>query len=419
MRIVLNNNNLKKKILFFSFLYATLIISFILNENSTGGAYKDYINQKLISIEFGKNFFETLLSYDQFSTRHSPILIIFLSFLEKISLNDYLIRFLHLNICLLLPIFFYKSLKLKYVNLKDDIIYLLTGLIFISPVFRSLAIWPDSRLLGLTFFTISIYYFIKYLETKKFKYCLFNLIFYIFASYLSPNFSLFAIFFLYKFFENFKIFSKEFILILVINFICSLPAIYYLFILDVNFLNKSAAIGVGNENNIFFTNFYNQILLISSIILFYFLPFIILKIANFEKEINYKNIVLSVLIFIICVINFNYNPNYTGGGIFYKFSDYLFNSNYFFYIFALLGIYLIIQTASISFDNFLIMLIIFISNPQITVYHKYYDPLIIIILFLLLNIKIDFDNKNSRKYFIFIYIYFSLFLITNIFKNYV
>ena len=40
----LRNNTYQKEIIFLFFLYFTLIISFILNENSTGGAIVDYVN---------------------------------------------------------------------------------------------------------------------------------------------------------------------------------------------------------------------------------------------------------------------------------------------------------------------------------------------------------------------------------------
>ena len=46
MSSILNNNAYLKETIFSLFLYLTLIISFILGENSTGGAIQDYINQK-------------------------------------------------------------------------------------------------------------------------------------------------------------------------------------------------------------------------------------------------------------------------------------------------------------------------------------------------------------------------------------
>ena len=85
----LDNNFSYKEIVFFFVLYLSLILSFILSENSTGGAILDYYNQKTISIQFANNFLDTFLNYDNYSTRHSPILIILLSYLEKINLSDF------------------------------------------------------------------------------------------------------------------------------------------------------------------------------------------------------------------------------------------------------------------------------------------------------------------------------------------
>ena len=77
-----------KSLFFFLFLYITLIISFFFGENSTGGAISDYLNQKRASQAFALDFYKTLYEYDTYDTRHSPILIIFLSFFEKIKLPD-------------------------------------------------------------------------------------------------------------------------------------------------------------------------------------------------------------------------------------------------------------------------------------------------------------------------------------------
>ena len=60
-----------------------------------------------------------------------------------------------------------------------------------------------------------------------------NIIFLIISSYVSPNFSLFIIFFFYHYLK--KVTFKD-LIIIVILFISSLPAFYYIFILEVNFL---------------------------------------------------------------------------------------------------------------------------------------------------------------------------------------
>ena len=189
----LNNNYFKKEIVFFLFLYTSLIIGFIFGENSTGGAIIDYTNQKSISQKFASDFIGTILNYDNFSSRHSPILIIFLSFFEKINLSDPIIRIIHLHICLILPIIFYKILVLKFGIKYRNYLIVLVGLIFLSPTFRSLSIWPDSRLLGLIIFSISILYYLKFVKHKMFNYVLLNILSCALSAYFSPNFSLFSI----------------------------------------------------------------------------------------------------------------------------------------------------------------------------------------------------------------------------------
>ena len=54
----LNSFN-KKEVILFTVLYLSLLISFIIGENSTGGAILDYTNQKKASQAFANNFLET------------------------------------------------------------------------------------------------------------------------------------------------------------------------------------------------------------------------------------------------------------------------------------------------------------------------------------------------------------------------
>ena len=42
------------------------------------GAFIDYTSQKNISQDFSNNFLTTLLNYDQYGSRHSPLLIFLL-----------------------------------------------------------------------------------------------------------------------------------------------------------------------------------------------------------------------------------------------------------------------------------------------------------------------------------------------------
>lgn len=409
---MLNNNyfNLNKEILFLFSLYITLLISFFYGENSTGGAILDYNNQKVITAKFVSSFKETLLNYDNFSTRHSPILLIILSFLEKLFLSDQLIRIIHLHFCLLLPYFFYQILKVKFSGVDETILFLITGLIFLSPTFRTLAIWPDSRILGLTFFTLSILYFLKFKKENKFNYVIINIVTCAISAYISPNFAVFSLFFLYNYIKIYKFISKKIFITCFINFVISVPAIYYIFILDINFLNKTAATNFDNNDRIFFNNIFNDVLITFSLIFFYLLPFLIENIVKYLKIFKLTNLFSSIFIFLLCINFFDYNYSYSGGGIFFKTSNFFFNNNYLFYIIGFISILIFLPFLKNNKDNLLIFILVLINNPQYTIYHKYFDPFLLIMFFSLFNFDLSLKEKKIKNFYL-VYSYFLTFLI--------
>lgn len=414
----LNNNyfNFNKEIIFLLFLYVSLLVSFLYGENSTGGAIIDYNTTKLITSKFAIQFKDTIFNYDNFSTRHSPVLSIFLSFLENLKINDTFIRIIHLHLCLFLPYLFFKILILKFKNVDKKILILLTGIIIISPTFRSLTIWPDSRILGLTFFTLSILYFLKFKKYQNFNFAIINVITCAISAYISPNFSVFSLFFFYNYICKFNLISKKIFIISLINLMAALPAIYYIFILDINFLKKSAAINFDKNDKIFFNNIFNDLLITFTIIFFYILPFLKEKIIKFSKIFSIYNIFISVILFLFCIYFFDYKYEYSGGGIFFKISNFIFNNNIFFYIIGLISIIVFFPFLLKSKENFIIFILILINNPQYTIYHKYFDPFLLILFFSLFNFQISLKYK-SLKNFYFIYSYFLFFLIISNLKS--
>ena len=422
MKHRLNFNNIvnKDSLILFIILYSSLILGFIFNEDSNGGAYVDYINQDVIVNKFRENFINSFLNYDNFTTRHSPILISLISLLKKINIHQDIIRIIHLHLCLVLPISFYLILENKYsLEIKDKKKFLLiTGLIFLSPTFRSLSIWPDSRILGLTFFLISILFFLKFNKKKSLKYVYLNICFYTVASYLSPNFAVFSIFFFYKYLKFFGV-SKSLIKIAIINIFLSLPALYYIFYLDINFLNKSAAVNDDSIESIFFNNIFNQILIIPTIFLFYLLPFLSFKIINLNFYKLKKTILISLPFFLISIYFFDYNYFYTGGGIFFKISNFILGNNNLFYPIAFVSIVLIINLIIEKLDNLIIFILLILSNPQITIYHKYYDPLLVCLFFSIFSFKINLNIQSLNLRLVFIYFYFLIFLFMGILKRYI
>lgn len=410
MKVYPNNNSV---IIICSFLiYCTLIIGFFLNENLTTGAYWDYLETKNIAARFITDFENTFFEYDRFHTRHSPMFVIFISKLSEFMMNDYVVRFFYLHLNLSLPIFFFLCLKEKFKEIDNNIFFLFSLIILISPTFRSLAIWPDSRNLGLSTFILSIYFYLKFVNKKKNYFCYLNIVTYAFSSYISPNFSVLSLFFIYKYFRYFGL-SKYFFYIIILNTILALPAFYYLFILKINFLFKSAITGGNVDFKIWF-NYVNKIFCISTILFFYLIPFYYSKLISFnileQLKFKYSNILI-IIFFIIGLFIFNYEFNFAGGGIFFQLSNIIFGNLIFFYITVFISLLVLNDLLKSNKDNIIIYFLIILSNVQETIYHKYYDPLMIILYLILFDIKINQVKFNKRTIIIFFIFYvFLMFL---------
>ncbi len=400
----------KKEVFFLFGLYLTLLISFYFGEDSTGGAYMDYHSHKLVVKEFKENFISSFLNYNNLGTRHSPVLIIILSFLEKLISSDTILRLIHLHFCLLLPFFFFKTLEIKYKDVDNKILLLLTSLIFLSPTFRSLSIWPDSRLLGITVFTISIFYYLKFLDNKNFLFVILNILFCALGSYLSPNFCVFSIFFFSRYLSEYKLLSKEIFFIIILNFLIAFPAFFYVFIMEINFFNKSAAIE-RETSDIMFVNIFNDILITFSFLFFYIIPFIFLKIIKNDYFLTIKNFALSLIVFLICAYNFDYNYLNSGGGFFFKISQTFFGNNHIFFLVSFISIITFLPILLNNKYNFLLFVLILLNNPQYTMYHKYFDPFLIIIFFTIFFLNVDLRILSKIKSFLFVFFYFFSFLI--------
>lgn len=332
-----------------------------------------------------------------------------MSFIEDIFSNDLVTRllFLHINL-FLIPIFFF-CLRLKFPSIKKKISLLITCVIFLSPTFRSLTIWPDSRILGILF-TLGVLFYLKFIKKNfLFKYAILNTFFIVLASYISPNFSVFSIFFLFQFLK--KISINKIILLVIINFLLSLPALYYLFFLKVFFLTAGKTPGLQGESVSLDFNFSNKILIISSIVFFHLMIFIkekeiYLKMSNLFKK---KIIFLIILFYLVILVFFDYLPIFTGGGVFFQLSHYLLNGNEIFFLISFISLVFIFSLCIKNLNNFIILSLLVLSNLQLTIYHKYYEPLVLILFFLLLETNLNFKNYfNNKKNLIYFYAFNSI-----------
>ena len=400
-------------------LYFLFFFGFYFNEDANGGSINDWKYNKFLINSFLNDFQYTFLNYDQYSTRHSPVFLILLTFLYKLNLTETTVRFLNLNFSLISVLFFYKCLILKYKEIDKNYLYLISFIFLISPTFRSLSIWPGTRIFGFHFFIISTFFYLKFIyEEKKIIYCYLNIIFLAIASYCSVNFCLFAVYFFYKFFSYYK-FSLNIFYLIILNVLLAFPAYYYLFILDIFFIFTYGPGDITNSfssvNKIYF-NVADKILIIPTIIAFYFLPILLGKKKLFINKINPVEIIIVLFFVLILIQFFGYKTEFTGGGIILHISSIIFKNNYLFYFFSFLSLLLIYDLSKNNFNNLFLILILFLTNPQISIYHKYYDPLIIFFVFLLFEFKI---KKSFFRYqnITYIYMYYVAFLFISIFKN--
>ena len=403
-------NNIKY-LLILSYIF--LNIAFVIGIDPNGGALTDFQTNSIIIKDFANDFYNTLFNYDKYSTRHSPIFYSLLSLFYRLELTENSIRLISLHLGLILPYIFYKCLKLKYKNFNKKFLLAFAILIIVSPTFLSLTIWPDSRIFGLLFFCLSIFQYLKFEKKKKFKNVIKCIFFYVIASYVSPNFSVFSFFYFYNFCLYYRL-KKETVLIFFLNIILSLPAIIYLFTLENFFFLKTAVPSNEIEIKDFF-NFSNKILIISSIIFFYILPFIITK----SIKINYldtKNLIISLLSLFFLSFNFSYNYTYTGGGIFFKTSNFLFGNNILFFILCLFALMTILSLVKNNINNLILFFLLILNNPQYTIYHKYYDPLLLILFLTLFKLNLVGIKLFNIKSLIIFYLYTLLFLLLNFLK---
>ena len=153
----------------------------------------------------------------------------------------------------------------------------------------------------------------------------------------------------------------------------------------------------------------NKILLISSIFFFHYLPVYFFVKKDFKDLKKYFFIILPI--FLCSLYFFNYSNTFTGGGVIFKASNIIFSNNYLFYVFSLIGLLLICHLSYKNLNNFLLIFLIFLNNPQLEVYHKYYDPMLLILFFTLFNLNIK--KFLLEKKILILYFFNGLFLFLN------
>ena len=412
-----------KKITIYLIFSLTLFLGFFFEENSSGGAKMDHE----YLLPFIKNFtfdfssgLKTFLN-NSASLIHSPIFYMLMSLFLKIFGDLSILKAMYLIVSLMLPYFFFKILKIKF-NGNYDYTFYLSLIIFLSPYFRSSAIWLLGDNLSLIFFSLSIFFFLQFDQKKNNKLIFISLTFLIACCYIRYYYCIFFLYYLFYYYQNL---SRELLFkILFFSFLLSFPAVLYFsyIIIEFDFLKTLDSFGK--------IDYLNSGIIVLTIILFYILPFLIDKensLINYYKQKTKIILIYLSIFFIICLINYFFlndliKFSQRGGGVFLKFLR-LFGLDetlpmLFLALVSLLILDFIFKEDRVS--NYLILFTIIISLPMTTIYQKYLDPLFFLIFFGL--IKSDYINYNILKnnfnlklifsYFSFFYL-FSLFYYLN------
>ena len=300
----------------------SFVYSFVTGEDSLGKAEHDYIRNNFFLYSFSENFNLAIQKYGTYGeVRNLPTFnIIFAQFI-KLGIEISNLKYLNLPILILLIFYFLKSLKIKYKNLSLNSKILFSCIILLSPTIRSLVNFTYPFLWALCFFVISIFFYLNFknYETNKLKNALYCILHLVIASYITPNFSVFIIIFLFQFFKEFQL-SKSFFQICFFSFILSLPALSFLIYKDFYiFKNEVFSITYSEKFNV-----SNKIIIITSILSLFFIPYLVKW--NIKKDLT--SIKLKSLFYISCfflffIFFFDFEPG-AGGGIFYQFSKLFF-----------------------------------------------------------------------------------------------
>lgn len=322
-----------------------------------------------------------------------------------------LLRFFYCFIFLFVPYLFFLCLKNKFKKLDINNLFLFSLIIFILPSVRSAAVWPNTQITAIIFFLISLLFFIKWENRKQFnkinKELFLTVFFMSLTVYTRQLYAMIFFYFMVIFFLNLN--KKVFLQTVIIVVMFALPGVLFLLfwpkILQATFAFK----------------LHNSLLVNSSIISFYLIPFFTILFL-FEKNINFKfnkwfELFLIISFVLICISFFDYNY-LLGGGFFIKLSKIFFNNFYFFYLTSIIGLFLLYYLCLEDKLNLFLSLIILLSISAYIIFMKYYEPMFIILLFLLFKTRFTALFLKKKKYIYFYLLYFLTYLSSAIINSF-
>ena len=388
--------------IFFCFLFiSSYIFGFFLRENLAGGAEQDFLNFTWpLIISFKKDFLFTIINYGTFGEGSLPLFHIINAYLNPFIFNQIIFQGSITLISVINVLIFFQIIEKKY-NLKKVDALLYSSIFLILPFFRSSAFWGITENFGWLFLLLSIKYYNlinKDKSSKQIKLIFLTCLFSSMALYTRPYMVFFPIFIVLK-----LLIEKEFSLLryfLLFFLIFSIPGLILIHIWDGIFK-------LGNNEINLIKDYHNpkhvfkNLLVFSSLFLFYIIPFEISKKIKFNTKIIFHFI---IIFFTLLLLSYLGNLDYLkfiqlGGGVFLKINHILFKENLIFFLFITsIGATFIIKYLSESKKNKIIFFCLMIFCFPKIILQEYFEPLILIVLFTLMDLgqkNLNLFNQNK------------------------
>ena len=362
----------------------SLFVGFLNQEAISGaGAKKDFYFTWNYVLALEKNMLTDPTTW----TVHTPLHYFVLFNLYKVLNSQEAVRFAMVVVSFLIPILFYYNLRIKFPKVGKSILLIFATSIFLYPSFRYSALWANSHITALIFFLLSTYYFLVWEKSSSKTITLpivLSTICLTLAVYTRQYYAFIFFYYLSVFFL--KLYIKDFLKLCFFIFILTLPGFYLIY--EYPLLVKNA----------FFTLRYQNTLLInSSIISFYLIPFFL--IFCFSKD-NVNIIKKDLISFLFLSINISWLVSFNGPSS------------------PLIGFFMILLICREDIKNIIIFLILLLCFSGYIIYQKNFEPMFLIILFLLINTKLTNNFLKEEKNMILYYFYIVSYLASAILNDY-
>ncbi len=384
-----------RNFLIFIIGYLSLIIGFFLGEDMAGGSIHDYqlTQQNLIITGFKNGVLDFLINfYPQGKLVHSPVYYIIIYYLQKIFGNEFT-RFALMHLFLIIPFIYYKSINLKFK--KSNFLIVILIIFFISPSYRSIAIWSGREILTILFLILSIYNYSLFINYIKKKYIYFSFFLLALASYISPEVGIVSLIYFY---ETSKILNKKNLAKLILfNILISIPFLLY--------INHYLQFERAFSDNILINFFFNLPFFFSTIFIFT-IPFVMVKFNEYLKFIIKNKLSFIILGLIFFFLTINIKNEIGGGAIYYVLKKLnLETSIFIFSIFGVMNIYFIFNK-NILYNSFILIILLIQTCLNYHFFQKYVDLtwlLYFIFFFKGQNMSWYLEKLNFKFYLISIY----------------